>query len=143
MTNKDFIEIKKADSNCLKALIGINRQCHNTSLFAALKVDSLEVKMLKDKLGFFTRLLDNYFTKKIIFELYECNKTNSYLKDVCTLLFQSDKTIQNSNLLILLANIEICKIDSKEKAKALLWIIYKENMVHHWLLIYNQIITNV
>jgi hypothetical protein len=74
--------------------------------------------MLKDKLGFFTRLLENCFTKKIIFELYECNKTNSYLKDVCTLLFQSDKTIQNPNLLILLTNIEICKIDSKEKAKA-------------------------
>ena len=61
--------MKKADSISLKSLVGINKECQNTSSFAALNVESLETKLLKDKIFL---LCENPFTKEIMSEVNEC-----------------------------------------------------------------------
>jgi hypothetical protein len=68
-------------STALKNVIGLNKQCQNTSLFLALKVELLETKLIINKLNFYIRLTKNCLTAKIIKEI-SCDSDSRYLQEL-------------------------------------------------------------
>ena len=110
----------------------------NTSLFAALNVESLETKLLKDKLNLFVRLCENPFTKEIMCEANECFPLQSFLNDVASGITSKigPNATRSLETLIELAKHEIVLLDSKEKSKAKLDT--KVNQLHEAFKIRNK-----
>jgi len=121
LDQNEFDQIKKAEGNIVKSLIGINKQVQTTSLFTALNLELTVERLKKEKLLLFSRLRTNDFTNSILNELLFANEYNSLSNEVCNIigrdfttnLVELDKSVDNKIVTIESHQKDLLKYDSK------------------------------
>jgi len=77
LTKTQIDDLKLAESNLVKKVIGISKYCHHSDLMPALGLDNIETVIKDLTLGFNKRLCDNPFTKELLDHRYhEINGIN-------------------------------------------------------------------
>jgi hypothetical protein len=62
LNQKELLEFKKIEGNCLKRLIRILTRCHTTDLFTGLSIEQTNKYLIRMKIKFLIRLDQNEFT---------------------------------------------------------------------------------
>ena len=86
LDTNDIDKLTSTESTVLKSSMSINKQCQHTSLMRAVGIKSFMECLILNKLNFYKRLLQNYYTREIITELKAISndgfakKINNFLK---------------------------------------------------------------
>ncbi len=78
----DTEHLSSVETMILKSTMSINKQCQNTSLLRSVNIKPFLENHIISKLNFYTRLLDNEFTRIMISEIYQLRIGISTLKSI-------------------------------------------------------------
>ena len=76
----------KIEGMALKEMLCLNKQLHNTPIFNALNIEGTSVKLLKDKLNLFVRIIENEMSCKIMTQFRNEFADNSLIGEVAEFL---------------------------------------------------------
>ena len=94
----DMNRLKRCEGNTIKIALGLPTRIRTTELFYALNIETTQKTIEKLKLGLFTRLMKNDFTRNVIKEIFRESKElqvkDSLLNEISSILGNVSLTIR-------------------------------------------------